>query len=371
MMEYEYEIDPRGLQGKPGSVTLRKDKQNLIGISIGGGAPLCPCLYVVQVFDNTPAAKDGVLQAGDEIVGVNGKSLRGKTKVDVARAIQAVKEEVCINYVKLHADPKEGKSLDIIMKKMKHRMVEGMSSSTADALGLSRAILCNDGLVKKLDELEQNSNVYKGLVDHVRQYLHSFYQLAQTNKELGDIFASIGVRELQPNASEAFAIFSDAHRNFEKLGMDFLKKVKPMLTDLNTYLCKAIPDTRLTIKKYADAKFEYLSYCLKVKEMDDEEYAYAALHESLYRVETGNYDYRVVLRCRQLARERFAKLRQDVLIKLELLDQKHVQDIVVQLQRFVSAVAVYHDSAYSVLKDANVFPIEVDLTRGALGSTLK
>jgi hypothetical protein len=26
---------------------------------------------------------------------------------------------------------------------MKHRIVEGMSSTTADALGLSRAILCN------------------------------------------------------------------------------------------------------------------------------------------------------------------------------------------------------------------------------------
>lgn len=86
----------RGLQGKPGSVVLKKDKQNLIGISIGGGAPLCPCLYVVQVFDNTPASRDGVLQAGDEIVGVNGKSLRGKTKVDVARAIQAVKVGIFI-----------------------------------------------------------------------------------------------------------------------------------------------------------------------------------------------------------------------------------------------------------------------------------
>ena len=84
-------LSRRGLQGKPGSVVLKKDKQNLIGISIGGGAPLCPCLYVVQVFDNTPASREGVLQAGDEIVGVNGKSLRGKTKVDVARAIQAVK----------------------------------------------------------------------------------------------------------------------------------------------------------------------------------------------------------------------------------------------------------------------------------------
>jgi hypothetical protein len=31
-----------------------------------------------------------------------------------------------------------GKTLDIILKKVKHKMVENMSSSTADALGLSR-----------------------------------------------------------------------------------------------------------------------------------------------------------------------------------------------------------------------------------------
>lgn len=31
-----------------------------------------------------------------------------------------------------------------------------------------------------------------------------------------------------------------------------------MISDLNTYLNKAVPDTRLTIKKYLDAKFEYL-----------------------------------------------------------------------------------------------------------------
>ncbi len=77
-----------------GSITLKKDTQNLIGISIGGGAPLCPCLYVVQIFDNTPAAKDATLAAGDEIVGVNGQSVKGRTKVEVARMIQSVK--VCI-----------------------------------------------------------------------------------------------------------------------------------------------------------------------------------------------------------------------------------------------------------------------------------
>ena len=67
---------PRGMTVTSGSITLKKDTQNLIGISIGGGAPLCPCLYVVQVFDNTPAAKDGQLAAGDEIVGVNGQSVK-------------------------------------------------------------------------------------------------------------------------------------------------------------------------------------------------------------------------------------------------------------------------------------------------------
>ena len=163
-----------------------------------------------------------------------------------------------------------------------------------------------------------------------------------------------------------------------------------MLHDLNTYLHKAIPDTKLTIRKYLDVKFEYLvsqqprvsfsqsvivpslvnlfkksvnretkwilcvfqSYCLKVKEMDDEEYSsivsrhlskqdlqvaqsishlkqwimcflLQAMGEPLYRVSTGNYEYRLVLRCRQEARARFAKMRKDVLEKIELLDQKH------------------------------------------------
>lgn len=153
--------------------------------------------------------------------------------------------EATIHYNKLQADPKQGKSLDIgiftthmqtlfcvtlfvfitfcalfvawyssiitlsvihccslckwhilcalVLKKVKHRLVENMSSGTADALGLSRAILCNgkiiimviisvlvhwyrwksssshinscnfsDGLVKRLEELEKTAELYKG-----------------------------------------------------------------------------------------------------------------------------------------------------------------------------------------------------------------
>lgn len=34
-----------------------------------------------------------------------------------------------------------------------------------------------------------------------------------------------------------------------------------------------------------------------------------------------------------------------------------------QLQRFVSGMSRYYDDCYAVLKDADVFPIEVDLSR--------
>ena len=33
------------------SVTLEKGKNNMIGISIGGGAPFCPVVYIVQVCE--------------------------------------------------------------------------------------------------------------------------------------------------------------------------------------------------------------------------------------------------------------------------------------------------------------------------------
>ena len=43
-----------------------------------------------------------------------------------------------------------------------------------------------------------------------------------------------------------------------------------------------------------------------------------------------------------------------------------VQDIVFQLQRFGSTMSKYYNDCYSVLRDADVFPIEVDLAHTTL-----
>ncbi|XP_055687407.1 PRKCA-binding protein isoform X2 [Lutzomyia longipalpis] len=360
------EIQRLGMTVTSGTVVIKKDSSNLIGISIGGGGPLCPCLYIVQVFDGTPACREGTLQSGDELLGVNGQSVKGKTKVEVAKMIQGAADEVTIHYNKLHADPAQGESLDIILKKVKHRLVEGMSSSTADTLGLSRAILCNDSLVKRLQELQGTEAMYRGLVEHAKRMLKAHFDLLQTYQQFGCVFAAISVREPQARASEAFRLFGEMHRNMERDGVKMLKTLKPVLADVGTYLHKAIPDTKLTIRRYADAKFTYLSYCLKVKEMDDEEHSYAALQEPLYRVETGNYEYRLILRCRQEARARFARLRSDVLEKMELLESKHARDLTGQLKRFIEGLAILaQDTTERLQAHANLFPVEVDLKPSA------
>ena len=76
------------MSSSSGVVTLTKDEANLVGISIGGGAPLCPHVYIVQVFDNTPASVDGTLESGDRIVAVNNNDVSERTKLEVARMIQ-------------------------------------------------------------------------------------------------------------------------------------------------------------------------------------------------------------------------------------------------------------------------------------------
>ena len=159
----------------------------------------------MQVFDGTSVSKEGTLKSGDELLGVCGSSVKGKTKVEVAKMIQSAESEVVIHYNKLHSsDESHGESLDIALKKIKHRLVENMSSKTADALGLSRAILCNDSLVKRLKELEGTEIMYRGLVGHCKRVLKGYFNVFQAMHAFGTEFCTMSIREPQPNASEAY-----------------------------------------------------------------------------------------------------------------------------------------------------------------------
>jgi GH18 family chitinase len=83
-------------------------------------------------------------------------------------------------------------------------------------------------LLKKLDELERTSELYKGLMEHTKLLLKSIFELATTHKAFGDLFASIGSREHHQSASEAFFKFGDSHRQIEKFAEALMKTIKPV-----------------------------------------------------------------------------------------------------------------------------------------------
>lgn len=72
----------------------------------------------------------------------------------------------------------QGQTFDIALKKLKHWFVESMDDKTADALGLSRAILCNDLLAQLMDKLEINSQFYKSLIKKCRDIAKNYQQVA-------------------------------------------------------------------------------------------------------------------------------------------------------------------------------------------------
>ena len=109
-----------------------------------------------------------------------------------------------------------------------------------------------------MQELDRNEYIFKGLISHLKFTLKAHQEIGASYKALGLIFAEIGAHEPQTEASIAFSKFGETHRAFEREAAVLVEQLRPVLADLNTYLHKAIPDTRLTIKKYADQKFEYL-----------------------------------------------------------------------------------------------------------------
>lgn len=134
---------------------------------------------MVQVFDKSPANRDGRIRCGDEIVAVNGITVKGERKSAVAQLIQVslnpvkvllsvrcylITKQFQITINKLDDVNTKGKTLDILIKKAKHKVVEFMDTDSADALGLSRAILTNDPLAEKEKILEENAEFYRHLV---------------------------------------------------------------------------------------------------------------------------------------------------------------------------------------------------------------
>lgn len=167
-----------------------------------------------------------------------------------------------------------------------------MDAKTADAFGFSRAILCNDVLAQLMKKLDANQALYTELTRHADNMTRCHRKLADAQNLIASQYNEIASREAYSDINKYFSEVAQCQRNFTKEANPLVAKVGSIAETFRTYTEKAIPDTKDTIKKYLDKKFEYLSFCLKIKEMDDEEAQMIDYGDYLPRIDSGNLEYR-------------------------------------------------------------------------------
>lgn len=72
-----------------------------------------------------------------------------------------------------------------------------------------------------------------------------------------------------------------------------------------------------------------------------------------------SYEYRLVLRCRQEARAKFARLRNDVLEKIELLEAKHSQSLADNLKKLLEGFVKFNQEVSECLLVRTLWNLKV------------
>ncbi|XP_065184918.1 PRKCA-binding protein-like [Sycon ciliatum] len=347
-------------------VTLPRVKGR-IGLTVCGGSPYYRSIFIADVHLKSEAAKCGKIWAGDEIMSVNGNSVKGSGKEYVNRLFKESEGEIVLE-MNSWTLADETKGLDITLKALKHRMVETMSQHTVDTLGICHAMLVNDKLTVQLDRLKRMAQFCKAFAHQLCLFLAEFRKLATIHRDMADVFYQLAPQERQTEVSSSFMLVASKLRKIADNVDECIQKCLQTLESVHTLLSKALPDTQLTVNKYADKKFEYLAYCLKAYEMETSEEENFAEYEPwnpIYSI--WETDYRDTVHLRHKRRSQFNKMRTVVFDKIKMLEWKLDGDLPMHMETVGAALHAFYEAGAKLNQDSlAVFPISCTIEWNAV-----
>jgi hypothetical protein len=105
-----------------------------------------------------------------------------------------------------------------------------MDAKTADAFGLSRAILCNDMLAQLLRRLEDNQQLYCQLTHYASEISRQNKLLGESMNNMGNLYAEVATREKQQTAKSRF------FEEVAKIHRAFFKETPPLVAKVENYV---------------------------------------------------------------------------------------------------------------------------------------
>lgn len=167
-------------------------------------------------------------------------------------------------------------------------------------------------LEKRLGILKDTQRKYNHLISLASQFETHFQNVVETQKSLAEHFAFLSVRN--PELSTEFTFNSEAQKKIARNGETLISSVKFFISNIRTVATKSIEDTIETSKNYETSRVLYDAYRTELE----------ALQRNANANPNAAAKYANAKAEFEKHKKRFETLRQDLDIKLKLLDENKV-----------------------------------------------
>ncbi|XP_029938857.1 arfaptin-1-like [Salarias fasciatus] len=181
-------------------------------------------------------------------------------------------------------------------------------------------------LEPRLELLKDDRLRYNHMTKLAQTLANQLAQFAVTQKSLGDALADLSVKT--PALHVEFGMNAEAQKFLSKSGETLTTAINAFTSDMNTLVNKTIEDTMINVRLYESARIEYDAYRVDLEELN----LGPRDAVTLPKLEQAQKSF-------QSQRERYQKIRDDLSVKVKLLEENKVKVLHNHLWLLHSAVA--------------------------------
>ncbi|XP_013399640.1 arfaptin-2 [Lingula anatina] len=191
-------------------------------------------------------------------------------------------------------------------------------------------------LESKIEVLRDTQRRYSNVLKLSRALTNHFYHVVQTQRALGEDFAELAQKS--PELQEEFNYNSETQKALVRNGETLLGALNFFTSSINTLINKTMEDSLETIKQYEAARIEYDAYRTDLDTLQ----LGPKNPQTIPRLEEAKRKF-------QLHKDKFDKLRENVSVKLQFLDENKIKVMHKQLLLFHNAISAYFSGNQSAL----------------------
>eukprot|EP00117_Sycon_ciliatum_P013267 scpid77294/ scgid13997/ Arfaptin-1; ADP-ribosylation factor-interacting protein 1 len=197
-------------------------------------------------------------------------------------------------------------------------------------------------LDERIATLRETQRKYALILTIVRRLSTQVRASMETQQTLGDMFAEYSVHT--PELLEEFKRNSDVQRQVSRNGESLLAIMLTFESSLDTLSRKTIEDTLLKVKEYESARLEYDAFRTDLEQLRAFKVQNPGNTGKALKLERAEADF-------EIHRSRYDRMRSELAIKLQLLDENKTKVMQNQLVLFHNACCAFYTSDATALAE--------------------